>query len=471
MRWFMALCLVLAAGAGPTARAAEDPLRAGAEAARDAGLKDDTAYALVSSLTTEVGQRLAGTEAAARARDWAITKLKALGFANVHAEPFPITAWVRGPESASLTAPYAAPLAILGLGPSVPTPPGGLEAEAIVFRTYADLLASPPGSLTGKIAVVTQGMARTQTGIGYGMANPLRRQGPSEAARRGAIAYLVRSLATGESREPHTGAMNYAADAPKIPAAALSVIDAEQIERLAASGKPLRIRLDLASTSAPATAWTVVGDLPGTVRGESVIVGGHLDSWDPGTGAIDDGAGVAITVAAARLAAAASPAPRRTIRVALFGAEELDYANAAFTEGHRGEAAGVWAIGESDEGADRIWSLALPEGAAGLASMKTLAAVLAPLGIFVSPEPARFAGDDIRGLVSAGAPLVGFAQDASRYFDWHHSSEDTLDKIDPAQLRQNVAAWAAFLYVAARTDESLRKAPAPAPATQTPAKP
>lgn len=450
-----------------TSAVAADSLRAGAEAVRDRALTDPTAYAIVKSLTTEVGQRLAGSEASVRARDWGLAKLKALGFSNVHAEAFPVTAWARGPESATLTTPYPANLAILGLGGSVPTPPDGVEGEVVVFRAYDDLLAAAPGSLTGKIAVVTQGMARSQEGSGYGAANPLRRSGASEAAKRGAIAYLTRSLATGVSREPHTGALNYAPADPKIPAAALSVIDAEQLERMAAAGAPMRLRLKLASTSGPSTSWSVVGDIPGTVHPEQVIlVGGHLDSWDAGTGAIDDGAGIAITVAAARLAGDPAHPPARTLRVAMFGAEEMDFTNFAFTAAHVADVANIVAVGESDEGSDNIWSLALPAGTTLRPEMRVLATVLAPMKIFVSPDPARFGGSDIVGLTLAGAPTIGFRQDASRYFNWHHSSEDTLDKVDPVQLNQNVAAWAAFLYIASHSDLNLRPLPpiaAPAP--------
>ncbi|MGA0599654.1 M28 family peptidase [Caulobacter sp. KR2-114] len=444
-----------------------DPLRTGAEAARDRALTDTTAYDFVESLTTDVGQRLAGTEASARARDWGIARLTALGFKNVHAEAFPVTAWQRGEEAAAVVSPHPQKLAILGLGGSVPTPPEGIEAEAVVFRTYDDLLAAPVGSLAGKIAIVTQPMVRTADGSGYGAANPIRRSGPSEAARRGAVAYLHRSLATGESRLPHTGALNYQADAPKIPAAALSVIDSELLEHMADRGQPIRIRLKLQSTATPSTAWTVTGEIPGSEHPEQVIiVGGHLDSWDPGTGAIDDGTGMAITVAAAHLAGAAHP-PKRTIRVALFGAEEMDFSDDAFTAAHKPELANIVAVGESDSGSDRIWALALPAGAAKLGPMKTLATVLAPLSIYVSPEPSRFGGSDIGGLTMAGAPTIAFRQDASRYFDWHHSADDTLDKVDRVQLNQNVAAWAAFLYIAANTDVDLH----PPAGTPSPARP
>ena len=464
MRRGLAGLVAVAALIGTQAQAA-DPLRAAADAARDRALSDPTAYRVVVSLSTDVGPRLAGSEASARARDWGLAQLKALGFSNVHAEAFPITAWMRGPESAALTAPYVAEIPVLGLGRSVPTPPEGLEGEVVVFKSYADLVAAAPGSLTGKIAVVTQGMARTQEGEGYGAANPQRRNGASEAARRGAIAYLTRSLATGVSREPHTGAMNYADDAPKIPAGAISVIDAQQLERLADRGAPIHLRLKLASTSVPATAWSVVGDLPGTEHPEQMIViGGHLDSWDPGTGAIDDGAGIAIAVGAAHVAASAHPL-KRTVRVAMFGAEELDFTNDAFTAAHLAEVPNIVAIGEIDEGADNVWRVELPKGAAELPEMKTLAASLAPLKVYVGAEPPRFGGSDVRGLVAAGAPAVEFNQDASRYFDWHHSSEDTLDKIDPAQMNQNVAAWAAFLTIVGDSDVSLRPA-APPPAAK-----
>jgi hypothetical protein len=448
-----ALALVLAFGAAP---ALADPLRDGAEAVRDRALHDPTAYDYVAGVSIEVGERLAGTEAAARARDWALAKLTSLGFSNVHVEPFPITAWIRGPEEAEITAPHPQKLAIIGLGGTVPTPPEGVEGEVALFHSYADLLAAPPGSLTGKIAVVTQPMARTQDGSGYGADNPPRRAGPSEAARRGAIAYLVRSLATGVSREPHTGALNYQADAPKIPAAALSVVDSQLIDGLAARGAPIRLRLKLASETRPATAWTVAGEIRGTEHPDQIIqLGGHLDSWDPGTGSIDDGAGMAIAVGAAKLAASQNP-PKRTIRVALFGAEEMDFARAAFAAAHKAEAANMVVIGESDIGSDAAWSVRLPAGSRDAREMKTYAAVIAPLAVFVSPDPSRGSGDDTADLVRAGVPAFAVRQDASRYFDWHHSSEDTLDKVDRTQLNQAVATWASFVYIVANSDIDFR---------------
>ncbi len=464
MRGWLAILALLAAGVASTAMAG--PLRDGAEAVRDRALHDPTAYDYIESVSVDVGERLAGTEAAARARDWAVARLTALGFANVHVEPFPITAWIRGPEDAEVTSPHPQKLAIIGLGGSVPTPPEGVDGEVALFHAYADLLAAPPGSLAGKIAVVTQPMPRAREGRGYGLLNPARRAGPSEAARRGAIAYLVRSLATGMSREPHTGQLNYEEGAPQIPAAALSTIDAELIDHLAARGQPIRIHLALTSTSRPATGWTVEGEIRGTEHPDQIVqVGGHLDSWDPGTGSIDDGAGMAIAVAAARLAGTQNP-PRRTIRVALFGAEEMDFTSAPFAAAHKAD--DIVVIGEADIGADRAWRVALPAGARQTPQMADYAAVVAPLGVEISPEPARGSGEDTADLVRAGVPPVSVSQDASRYFDWHHSSEDTLDKVDPAQLSQAVATWAAFVYIAANSDIDFKALAASAAAPQPP---
>jgi Zn-dependent M28 family amino/carboxypeptidase len=340
------------------ARAEAQDLAARAAAVRDAALADETAWKLVESLTTEVGPRPVGTPAMARARDWGLRTLAALGFENVHAEPFATRAWIRGAESAEVVSPYPQKLRILGLGGSPPTPEGGLTAEIAVFPTYQAMLDQPPGALAGKIAVVTQPMGRTQDGSGYGAALAMRAKGPGEAAKRGAVAYLVRSLSTSESRLPHAG---FGGESGNIPAAALSVPDAELLERMAARGKPVVVRLSMDSrVVAQAQAWNVVGEVRGRERPDQVIVvGGHLDSWDPGTGAIDDGAGVAITMAAARLAAAGDR-PRRTIRVVLWGSEEQGGSGAAYARAHASEVGAMVLVGEADLGAGRVWRAALP---------------------------------------------------------------------------------------------------------------
>lgn len=426
---------------------------------RDQALTDCSAYDILESLTTEIGPRLAGSPAAERARDWGLAKLKALGFQNVHAEAFPIDAFVRGPESAEITGPYPQKLALLGLGRTPPMPPGGIEAEAVVFPSYADLLAAPVGSLKGKIAVVTEAMVKTQDGSGYGAMNPARRQGSSEASRRGAVAYLVRSLSTNDARLPHAGAMNPAKDVANIPAAAISTPDAELLDHMAKRGKPITIKLVIGSTIKPGTAWNVVGDLPGDGSSqEMIVIGGHLDSWDPGTGALDDGAGVAITTASARLAASA-PGRKRTIRVVMFGAEEMDFAATAFEAAHKAEFGKIALTSECDSGADYIWALRLPVGMRNAAVFAPLASLLAPLKIDIASDPATGAGDDVRTMIAGGVPAFSFRQNASRYFDIHHSADDTLDKIDRVQMNQNVAAWATMLYLAASAPDDFRTAP------------
>jgi hypothetical protein len=452
------LVLALSASLMAMPALAQSPSVSTAAKIRDAALGDPVAYDVLESLTTEIGPRLAGSPAAERARDWGLAKMKALGFQNVHAEPFAIDAFVRGPESAEITGPYPQKLAIIGLGRTPPTPPGGIVAEAVVFPSYADLLAAPVGSLKGKIAVVTEHMVKTQDGSGYGAMNPARRAGSSEASKRGAVAYLVRSLSTNDARLPHAGAMNPAKDVPNIPAAALSVPDAELLDHMAARGKPVTIKLVIGSTTKPGAAWNVVGDLPGDGSSqEMIVIGGHLDSWDPGTGAIDDGAGVAITTASARLAASV-PGRKRTIRVVMFGAEEMDYAAVAFGEAHKAEFNHIALTSESDSGADNIWALRLPAGMTHAPAFAPLASLLAPLKIDISGEPATGAGDDVRTMISGGVPAFAFRQDATRYFDIHHSADDTLDKVDKLQMNQNVAAWATLLYLAASAPDDFRTA-------------
>jgi Zn-dependent M28 family amino/carboxypeptidase len=430
-------------------------------ALRERALADKTAWDVVESLTTEIGARPVGSPAMERAKDWAIAKLKALGFENVHAEPFTTRAWSRGAESAEVVGPWPQKLAILGLGNSSPTSAGGLTAQIAVFPTYRELLAQPPGSLTGKIAVVTEKMTRTQSGSGYGGINPNRSAAPLEAAKRGAVGYLTRSLSTDDTRLPHTGGSAPAG----IPAAALSTPDAELLERMAARGQPVTVRLNMASSVNPAAqAWNVVGEIRGReAPDEVIVVGGHLDSWDPGTGAFDDGAGVAITTAAAKLAGAEKP--RRTIRVVMFGSEEQGGSSGAYLAAHKDEVGKMIVTGESDEGPGPIWTLNLPKGSADHPAMRSFLRDIGPLKVIVDRAPSSRGGADIAGLMAAGVPLIDLIPDADRYFDLHHSADDTLDKINPADLAQSVAVWTAFISNVANSDIDFRKLGAAAPAT------
>jgi len=457
---FLVATVSLAASAGATIAADALPSRllvATASSLGQRALNDPAAFNFVESLTTEIGQRLAGTEAHRRAVAWAETRLKQAGFENVHSEPFTFPAWIRGAESAEIVGLVPQHLAVTALGGSIATDADGIEAEISLFRTYDDLLAAAPGSLDGKIAVVTQRMVRAQDGSGYGAANQIRRRGPSEAARRGAVAYLLRSLGTDNHRLPHTGALNYEDGAPRIPAAALAIPDADQLERLTALG-PVRIRLLLTQTvreSAP--SWNVVGEIKGGERpDEIVLIGGHLDSWDLGTGATDDGAGTAIVFGAARLIAGLPQRPSRTIRVVLFGAEEMNFSGAAYARAHEGETGKIVVAGEADFGARNVYSVQLPAGAAVSEFGQTLDRIIAPLGANLDRRPALGGGDDIRELQKTGVPVVSLRQDGLDYFDTHHTADDTLDKIDPKQLAQAVAVWSVFTYLAATSDVDFR---------------
>lgn len=425
------------------------------EQIRDKALHDDSAWDIVEGLTTEIGPRLAGTEAEARARDWAVAKLKALGFQNVHIEPFNVPAWVRGEERAEIIAPFPQRLVLTALGNSGATAPQGLDAEVVVLPSFAALMEAPAGSLKGKIVYVGHNMKRTQDGSSYGYWGRLRFGGPSIAARKGAAAILIRSIGTDNHRVAHAGLTRFEPGVTPIPAAALSNPDADLLEHAAERGKPVRIHLVLTPRAlGQRQSGNVVADLPGTdPSAGTIVIGGHLDSWDLGTGAIDDAAGVAITTAAAKQIMDSGMRPRRTIRVVWFGSEEIGGGGGeAYLDAHKSEKIAL--AGESDFGADRVWrfNVTMPPAATALANRIEL--LLEPLGIERGREAAD-GGADAGPLIKAGAPGIDLNQDGLRYFDIHHTADDTLDKIDPAQLRQNVAAWAAVLAAAADAPEPL----------------
>lgn len=327
---------------------------------RDSAMEGTRAYEILESLTTEVGPRLAGTEAEARARAWGEVKFKALGFDSVRTETFEMDGWERRAESAVVTAPYPQPLAVTALGGSVSTPEGGIEAEIVAFKDFA-ALASSDADLTGKIAYIANRMERGITGRGYGMAGVARRAGAIEAGKRGASALIIRSIGTDDHRNPHTGSMSYAEDVARIPAAAISNPDADQIDRMVVRGAPVRVRLNL-QTSHPGTVTSgnVIGEITGRdAPHEVVLIACHLDSWDLGTGAIDDGSGCAIVMEAARRISELPQRPRRTIRVVLFGAEERGLIGArAYLKAHKDtDLKDHILVTESDFGADRVWML------------------------------------------------------------------------------------------------------------------
>ncbi len=431
-----------------------DPIDDQAAALRDAGLEDALAFDITEGLTTEVGPRLAGTEAEARARNWAVERLTALGFSNVRVEPFQIPGWVRGVEKAEVVSPYPQPLVLAALGNSGATPAGGVHGEVVAFADLDALKAAPEETIKGRIVFITHRMRATQDGSSYGAFGIIRRQGPAIAAAKSAAAILIRSIGTDYHRNPHTGSVTWPEGTKPIPAAALTLPDSEQLERMLARGRPIVLRLTLTPRFVgPLPSGNVIAEIPGRDPNAGVVVvGGHIDSWDLGTGAIDDATGVAVTTAAAKLVMDAGQ-PRRTIRVVWFGAEEPGvYGGEAYFAAHKDERHAV--ASESDFGAGRIWQLDSQVGPGGRATVARIARALEPLGIARGSTTTR-GGADVAPLSRVGVPIISLRQDGSDYFDLHHTPDDTLDKVDPAALRQNVAAWAAMLSIVANVEEPL----------------
>jgi carboxypeptidase Q len=417
--------------------------------------KTDIAYDIVEGLTTEVGPRLAGTEAEARARDWSVKKLKALGFSNVRIETYDMPVWVRGVETAEIVSPFPAKMAVTALGNSGSTGDAGITLPVIGFETLAALQGADPASIKGKIVFVSHQMKPTQDGSSYGPFGDARRKGPSIASKMGAAAIVVRSIGTDHSRGPHTGVQMWQNGATPIPAGALSINDAENLQRILARGKPVTMKLVLTPKNiGMRQSGNVIAEVPGSDPAAGIVlIGGHLDSWDLGTGAVDDGAGVAITAAAAKAIMDAPSKSRRTIRLVWWGAEEVGgFGGEDYFKRHKAEPHAMAA--ESDFGADRVWRLDVKMPEALKPVTDRLLRALTPLGISLGKAPAG-GGADVEALIAGGVPGIDLQQDGTRYFDWHHTPEDTLDKIDRAQMSQNVAAWTAMLEVMANAPEDL----------------
>lgn len=425
--------------------------------------KDDvSAYQLVESLTTEVGPRLAGSEAEARARDWAVKALKSLDFKNIRIEPFKVPLWKRGIERAEILKPYPQALNITALGGSVSTPPEGITGEILALPSLEALKAQADGTLKGKVVFINQAMTRTQDGSGYSVAAAKRRHTAYEAYRAGASAALIRSVGTSSHRFAHTGQMRRLTSedgkAPSVPTAALSAPDSDQLERILKQGKNITVNVKLITEMRPeAESGNVIAEIPGSEKPEEVILlGAHLDSWDLGTGAVDDGAGVGIVIAAAKLLMQQFPSPKRTIRIVLFGSEEVGLVGAkAYAEQHKDELDKHIMGSESDFGADNIWRFDSRVADDKLPIIKEIAGVLQPLGIGPGNNQAH-GGPDMKYIREAGVPIMGLVQNGWDYFDLHHTANDTLDKISPDQLKQNVAAYAALIYLVSELDIDFR---------------
>jgi hypothetical protein len=436
--------------------------------------RDGQALARLAELTDTIGPRLAGSPGAEAAVAWALRAFRADGLAP-WTEPVTVPAWRRGEEQAELLAggPVLQPqrLAVTALGNSPATPAGGLVAEVIEVRSLAEAAALGERA-RGKLIFFDHDMKVTSD---YGRDGGLRSRGPAAAARVGAAGALVRSLSTATLRTPHTGRTSFEGVTTPIPAAALSVEDAGLLHRLLGRG-PVRVRLTLGcgfATPPRVESANVLAELRGRERPEEVVlIGAHLDSWDLGTGAIDDGAGVVMVMETLRQLSRLPVAPRRTVRAVLFMNEEngldggLDYARR-----HASEQARTVAVLEMDSGAGRPLGVEVSAGEGGLALMGRLAAPLAPLG--AAGVATGGGGEDISPLQEAGVPEVGIHQETSHYFDWHHSAADTFEKVVPAELADSAAALAVVAWQLAEAPERLpRRAvtppPAPAPAPKKP---
>lgn len=423
-------------------------------------LDSDLGYRVIESLTTEVGPRLAGSEADARAVAWAQAKFKALGYDKVWLEPVTFPKWERRSEQAAVLGDNAQPLVVSALGGS---PAGTVEGTVVRFADFAALEAVADGALAGQIAFVDFPMERKQDGAGYGAASRIRSRGPSLAARKGAAGFLMRSAGTDLHRNPHTGLTRFEDGQRPIPAAALSVPDAQQLSRLLAIG-PQRVRVALdCGWDGTATSHNVIGEITGRGKPrEVVLIGGHLDSWDLGTGAVDDASGVGITMAAGALIGRMKTPPARSIRVVAFANEEQGLHGArAYAATHADAVARHAIAAESDFGAGRIYAFATSASANASAAEVQIAAALAPLGITHTPGQGG-PGPDLGPFVEKGLAWATLRQDGTDYFDLHHTPDDTLDKVDPKAIAQNVAAYAVFAYLSASAPDGFGSAAKPA---------
>jgi Zn-dependent M28 family amino/carboxypeptidase len=408
----------------------------------------------VQTLTTDVGPRLAGSPGDKLAVTWALDAMKVRGLTNVRAEKVTVKHWERGAETALVVAPVKQRLAVTALGWSGATPDKGIEGDVIRFESLDALKKADAASVAKKIVFLDVHMRRAADGHGYGEAVSARGAGPETAAKKGAAAIVIRSIGTDRTRFPHTGATHQEDKRTALPAGALSNADADLLANVLASHGSARLALTLTPKWLPdAESANVVGEVVGRDKPDEIILlGAHLDSWDLATGAIDDGAGCAIVLEAARALAALPQKPRRTVRVVLFAQEENALSGAKeYARAHGAEAAKHVVAMEADSGTDRVLALRFLGAPEAKPKLDALAPLLAPLGIKPTDDPA-FGGADVSPLRALGVPLVDLEQDFTRYFDVHHTANDTFSQIDPDGLAQASAAFATAAWTIAEMD-------------------
>jgi len=424
----------------------------------DAGLRSDGAYRKLAWLTDRIGPRLSGSENLEKAVRWCAEEMQRDGLDRVRAEKVMVPHWIRGDASGRILTPASHPMAILALGMSDGTPAEGVTAE-VVEATSLDEVQALGDKAKGKIVLINKRIYANGSGDrGYGAVSGMRVNGAAAAAKVGAEGMLIRSLATADLRLPHTGMMKYEDGVPHIPAAAIAPEDAELIHRFLAAGESVKVSFTLSCKTLPdAPSANVVGEIQGSDRpDEVVVIGGHLDSWDVGTGAQDDGAGCAITMEAMRLIRSLGLTPKRTIRAVIFTNEENGLSGGkAYAATHAAELAKHVAAIESDSGGARPLGFGVSGAPDAPEIVKRLAAVLAPIA--ADDVQSSGGGADISPMADAGVPQLGLRQDGTHYFDIHHTMADTLDKVDAHDLAMNATAMAVMAWQLANLDPPLTR--------------
>ena len=423
-------------------------------------LESDLAYEVVKSLTVEVGPRIPGSDGDKKAVYWAEHKFADLRFDRIYKQPVRVRNWSRGLADARVVAPFEHNLVITALGGSIATPDDGLKADVVMVPTLDALKDMPPEQVKNKIVFINHRMTRDRAGRGYGPVVSGRVQGAVEAAKLGAQAVLIRSVGTDNSRFAHTGIMRYSDDVEKIPAGALSNADADTIEAMVLDGHTVTLDVDMrAKELGWQTSYNVIGEFTGSEKPEEIVlISAHLDSWDEGTGALDDGAGVGIVMAAAKLIKDTLGTPKRTIRVVLYAAEEVGLVGAhEYVRVTKEELPQLIVAAESDFGAGQVYQLSTLFDPSSLEQAEELFELLAPLGVTKGKNDAR-GGPDVSMLPKHNVPVVNLYQDGTYYFDYHHTPNDTLDKIKPEDLQQNLAVWATFAAFMANSGIDPRQA-------------
>lgn len=416
-----------------------------------AALTSDVAYKRLAWLTDRIGNRLSGSESLTRAIEWAVSEMKRDRLDNVRAEKVMVPHWVRGEESLELIEPVGRKLSMLGLGNSVGTPPEGIRAEAVVVRSF-DELETLGERVRGKIVVYNVPFTT------YGQTVAYRGVGPSRAAKYGAVAVIVRSVTPVSLQTPHTGSLRYLDDQPKIPAAAVTIEGAELLQRMQERGEHPVLRLKMEAHFLPdAESANVVAELKGRERSdEVVVVGGHIDSWDVGQGAHDDGGGCIVSWEVVRLLKELGLRPRRTIRVVLFTNEENGVRGGnGYRDAHKAEMANHVLAIESDIGVFRPTGFGLSEKASPQARADFVEIAKLLSNIHADQIDPDGEGTDIGPMMKEGVTGASLNVDFSHYFDIHHTQADTFDKVNPQELAACVAAMAVMAYVVADMPERL----------------